>query len=560
MQQPHHIDDFSVSDLRHTLGEAFRVVCDRRWRFILPFLGVSTLALIASLWLPRQWSVSTIIRREHDPMLASMVGKTWTEPYADIRTRMASELSDMETIQTILRGMKLPEHGEYYSDGQLSPASATAESAMAAEVAAGLVIKNVETSATRDVVSIRLTMGDSAHVADILRAIRDNYISRAQRRTTEILRGAETFLQGETTRCRGEAGSLQKQLFELEATYPGINPDAVDPTQAAETSLVVEGVQLARKLDEVRDDLARLDSGNEQAIVASDVAAVASGAARPNPRYTSLMQDIEKIQRDIIEGRTMKMMTEQHPTIQRLVASLEAKQSELDRTPATEAEAAGLQLTPTERLTSRKAELLASRASLEKKIAANREERGRIEQSRTGMLQARDSYLKIKAKLARANEELAGWEQNMGPLKHVLTLEDSNRGIHFATVRDVESVVRPASPDGRVVIGLCFAIGAAVGVVVVLVTELLDRSFRTAQGLSSSLGIPLIESIDEILTAAAIRKRLIRRVVILPVTAAVLTLTTFAAGAMAYLSLQQPADYETVKHSPHLIFSALWNS
>lgn len=560
MQQPHHIDDFSVSDLRHTLGEAFRVVCDRRWRFILPFLGVSTLALLASLWLPRQWSVNTVIRREHDPMLASMVGKAWTEPYADIRTRMAGELTDTETIQAILRDLKIPEHGEYYSDGQLSPASASAERAMASEVAAGLVIKNVETSATRDVVSIRLTMGDATHVSDILRAVRDNYIVRAQRRTTEILRGAETFLQGETTRCRGEVSSLQKQLFELEASNPGINPDAVDPTQAAETSLVVEGVQLSRKLDEIRDDLSRLDSGNEQTIVASDTAAIAAGTARPNPRYTSLMQDIEKIQRDIIDGRTTKMMTEQHPTIQRLVASLDAKQNELDHTPTTLEEAAGLQLTPVERLDSRRAELQASKLGLEKKVAANREERGRIEQSRAGMLQARDSYLKLKAKLARANEELSGWEQNMGPLKHVLTLEDSNRGIHFATVRDIDSVGRPASPDGRVVVGLCLAIGAAVGVVVVLLTELLDRSFRTAQGMSSSLGVPLIESIDEILTAVASRKRLIRRALVLPITAAALALTTLTTGAMAYLSLQQPSGYEAVKHSPHLVFSALWNS
>src|SRR5262245_39923618 len=98
MQHAHHIDEFSVSDLRHTLSEAWRVVRDRRWCFLLPFLGVSSIALIGSLWLPRQWTVSTVIRREHDPMLASMVGKSWTEPYAEIRQRMAGEISDPQSV------------------------------------------------------------------------------------------------------------------------------------------------------------------------------------------------------------------------------------------------------------------------------------------------------------------------------------------------------------------------------------------------------------------------------------------------------------------------------
>ena len=63
----HHFDEFSVTDIRHTLGEVWRVVRDRRWFFLLPFLGVSTVALIASLWVPRQWTVSTIIRRSTIP-------------------------------------------------------------------------------------------------------------------------------------------------------------------------------------------------------------------------------------------------------------------------------------------------------------------------------------------------------------------------------------------------------------------------------------------------------------------------------------------------------------
>jgi len=84
----HHIDEFSVTDIRHTLQEAWRVMRDRWLYFLFPFLGISTLALVASLWLPRQYTVTTIIQREHDPVLASAVGRNLTEAYAEIRQRM----------------------------------------------------------------------------------------------------------------------------------------------------------------------------------------------------------------------------------------------------------------------------------------------------------------------------------------------------------------------------------------------------------------------------------------------------------------------------------------
>jgi len=142
-------------------------------------------------------------------------------------------------------------------------------------------------------------------------------------------------------------------------------------------------------------------------------------------------------------------------------------------------------------------------ADLERRIAANKDRVARIEQSQALASAQREAYLKLKEKAARANEELTSWQQNIGPVKHILAVECGHHGMQFATVRDAFDSTRPSSPDPKIVGGLCLAIGAAFGIVVVLLAELLDRSFRTARGISSTLGLPVIESIDEILTAAA---------------------------------------------------------
>ena len=178
-----HMDEFSVTDIRHTLGEVWRVVRDRRWYFLLPFLGVSTVALICSHWIPRQWTVNTIIRREHDPVLTSMAGKSWTEPYTEIRQRMTGELTDLDTITNVLAQVDLPQSAEKFSATELTPAGANARRVLAAQVAAGLTIKNLESSPNRDVVSIRLVLDDRANGPVILRTWRGGKSRSMWRRT-----------------------------------------------------------------------------------------------------------------------------------------------------------------------------------------------------------------------------------------------------------------------------------------------------------------------------------------------------------------------------------------
>jgi hypothetical protein len=87
----------------------------------------------------------------------------------------------------------------------------------------------------------------------------------------------------------------------------------------------------------------------------------------------------------------------------------------------------------------------------------------------------------------------------------------------------------------------------------VLIAELLDRSYRTVKQLRTSLGIPVIEGIDEIVTRVLRRRRLVHRFLLMPTMAMLAVGAMFLAGALAYLSVESPGDYEMLKSSPQRV-------
>lgn len=558
----HHIEEFSVADIRHTLEEVWRIVRYRRWFFIFPFCIASAIALFYSLRLPRRYVAETVIKREQDPVFTSMMGESWTHPYKEIRERMLTDLKNREVIGEVLGSLKLPAGLERYENGELTPASAAALRALGAKISRGLSIESLASSADRDVVAIRLTMPGPEHLPEVLRSIRDKYIASTRGRTVEVLRDVAQFFKEESERCRGDLGRLQQRLVEYEMRYPGIDPNVLDSTRAEQTSLVVERVRLERGLDEsqakwqrLETRIARLsDSAEEGEPGEADVVDMKS-----NARFMELTREIERLVREVAENKTLRGMTERHPVIKQLRARLEMRREELAATP------------PEYRVTSRvaglpgsdpagpsvKSQLELAKSDVDAKIS-NAESRLskikdrllQIEGGRAMAAEHRQAYLKLREQSVRVRADLDSYQRNIGPIERIFLVEDRDRTIHFATVKDARPVTRPSSPNARLVMFVCLAIGAAVGALSLLLAELLDRSYRTVKHLSSSLGLPVIEGIDEIVTAAVRRRRLIRSFVLLPTAALICVSMTMVAGAMAYFSLENPSRYDLLKSAP----------
>jgi hypothetical protein len=557
----HHIEEFSVSDLRHTLGEAWRVVRERRWHFLFPFAIVSSLALVGSLLIERQYRGTTIIKRENDPVLASMMGKSWTEPYAEIRQRMSIELAEVDEVEKILTELDLPAGLDFFDSGDLTPKSREARHQLALEVSKGLTTRSLESSTNRDIVAIDLTLNDPTHLTSVLSAVRDRYVERARKKTSEVLTNVESFFQAESERCRSQLTELRRKLLEYQMQYPGIDPDESDPAQSEQSALTVEAMQLERELTELVGKRRRIDASIENGTFSDEGAANSPSTVirSPNPDYIALRSDVERIRAQITEAKTIRLMTDQHPVMERLNQTLMTKESELERMPRDISTAAAVVSgqTVAERLVAQVAELDARTTIVRGRLEQLRSRRGTIDQHRVLAVDHREAYLKVKGKAERLNAELSTWQQNIGPIRHILTVEDKNRGLHFSTVQDAAAAEKPVSPAANMVIGICLAIGAIVGAVVALLGELFDRSFRTVKQLQGMLGVPVIESIDEIVTAATRRRRLSLNLFAVPAAALAAFAMLVTTGAMAYLSLERPAEYQQLRSTPSRVVRSI---
>lgn len=556
----HHLDEFSVSDLRHTVLETLRVLADRRWWFIIPFCVVATAAFIASHAVPRRYSTKTTFERRNDPVLAGLLGQRWTQPYEEQKGRLSADIKDRANIIEVLASLDLPNGLKRFPDGRLTPDAEKSRERLADEISAGLTAKFIESSANRDVVELTLTHGDQAHLPIILASIRDRYVENTRIKTVGVLKGALDFFQSEADRSTGALRELERKLADAEQTYPGVNPDAFDPIEAERNRLAAERTEHRRRIAEFTLEreqdartLARLIEKPDEPAVATPDAEVQLVV---NPRFAELTAEMKQIDREIEECVTAKQMTDQHPRVASLRAKRRSRAEELNatppRVPSTERLVAAASNLPLE-----ENRIRAHMSDLEARIAARTADVSSIERHmlelqtrREQALEHRQGYLDLRAKAVDAKAELNAWQQQLVPIRHILTVESKNRGIHFVTREEPVSASRPSYPASMMVLSICLVSGAVVGVIGMLLSELIDRSFRTTRQITTALGVPLIESIDEIVTAAIRRKRLIRRLVAVPVATFIMVFVMTIAGTMAYLSIEHPADFDKLTRMP----------
>src|SRR5262249_12001620 len=97
-----------------------------------------------------------------------------------------------------------------------------------------------------------------------------------------------------------------------------------------------------------------------------------------------------------------------------------------------------------------------------------------LETRREQALEHRQAYLDLRTKAVDAKAELNAWQQQLVPIRHILTVESKNRGIHFVTREEPTASSRPSYPASLMVLSICLISGAVVGVIGMLLSELID--------------------------------------------------------------------------------------
>lgn len=587
----HPIDEFSVSDLRQTLGQVGRIVSVRRWWFVFPF-GLATIAaLLASLALPRSFSSRTVFERRRDAVLANM-GRGWADSLEAVRATMVEDLqrpdlwvqawrslgpvatsSSSSTTPAIASVAVQSSNG---AAAQIPATSVVAKSDVAttqnaiaaapmrftrADLAAamtGLTVKSSSADPSRDIVTVELTGRDPTYFPALLRAARSRYIASARERTERILTDARRFYERQTQNAATVLKQAQDDLKELETSYPGVSPTSATRINAEIAQLTEERNELMRKSSTLKSQM-ELHRARISQLAAAEVGPPPPPAIQPqqwvaNPAYAQLKAELERLRKDLWESRTTKGMTEQHPAVIAMSDKITRLEGQLiGTTPTITVDAGPL---PEPAPAAQGAALFSEQARLQAELDAmahdrvDAGERQAVLQVRLDELASQQEtatehagdYNGVRERIEKAQAEVDSWQANIEPLDRVLKVQNGDRGIRFSTIEEPAVAGKPITPNVRNVLLACFVAGLAFGVGCMLAAEFGDRSFRSVSQLGNTLGIPILEGIDIIRTNEERRRMRTRRIVLMPLLTGLLMAALVFAVGMTYRYFTMPAD------------------
>jgi uncharacterized protein involved in exopolysaccharide biosynthesis len=552
-----HATDQTINDVRRTVND-YVAVLRRRWRTAL--LTVSAVAAAAfwySQYLPRQYVATTVFERRDDVVLANLIQSNSPYSFAALNSSLTLDMTGSRALAAAAVSAGLVPAEKIAGTGALTDAERAAVESALSQYALKASLKVLSSTPNCDVVELSCTGNDPKIARTFVGALRDQYVTRTGERISEVLERTKTFFQTELTRYQAEVAKVQEGLQHGFGEFPGVDPTDLGSVGGRLETLRAERDRLFQQQAALEAEIAARE--NFVRNVPEDAVTVPTGAAPRTAVPTiappaTLQAAIDQVQAQLVELRTVKRMTAEHPDVKALQFKLEALLAARDEivglTPPSDTGA-----TPSAPTVSAAASPYwrAQQYRVEMELEALRKQQaiiGRDMQTADGRVKTLASlYSQLTTdadKLRRAKEQIDAdtqsvtlWRQHLAQLDRVLTAQSEQRGTQFALIEEPKSNPRPISPRLTAILLECLGLGLAAALLVVALAELFDRSYRSVSQVARSLGVPVLECIGVVDTPRERWRRLKSRLVWAPaLSLALLCLVT--AGSLAYISLQDP--------------------
>lgn len=583
-------DDRPFSEIRRALNDALRMLILHRWMFLVPFSLVASGAFIASLYYPRTYTASTTFERRNDPVMMNLPMSAGAAGFKYYRNTIVRDVTSIETVGAVVEKLNLVPDLERHEDGSLTKPSLRRRDMVARTLANTLTVTTTSPSEMIDVIMITYTGPDPDLGARFVDEVKRTYISRTMQWIHEFLTSQRDYFAREATLALEELRAAQRSETKLRLTSPYLNP--TDPSSIAlrESQLELERNELLRRKREyvqehsaARQLLAALEPDAHELVGPQLVSQGESeaGGLPFDPAAARLHARLVVLDDEIQELRAVRGMTEQHPQVAEKIAERRGLVAELrhmtpahDGTEPQEASTvslanapADLDAQPTHRLVrgaplsdanhADRTQLRIQIANAEAKLKdvaisleTTEEALSQLRQAKQEIGSKQEAFGKVLNDVHRGREKYVQLQRKVSELEPVITAIEGDRLMQFSEGQKARGSRIPVSPRSTTIVLLALAAGLGAGVVFVILAELVDNVFRSSGQVSRSLGLPLLEAIDEIVTGPDRRKAVVKRAVVAPVIVAICIGVTGLSGSMAYLSINRPWAYEKIRRVP----------
>jgi len=567
-----------LAEVRRNLNEIWRMVSLHRWMFFVPFCIVSSGAFVASLYYPRTYQARTTFERKNDPVTMNLPMSTGAASFKLFRNTIVRDLTSLPYMSEVVEKIGLLDDADRDANGTLTEAGTRRQHSLARVLAGTLSIATSSPSELIDVITITYTGPDAKIGRSLVEQAKRTYIRRTMEWIHEFLVKQRDYFQNEAELALNDLKTAQHEEMTLKLDNPLAAPGDASQVAARIAQLEMERRALELRLREYNAErasheelLAALGEEMPMAPLPQLGDNVSFGSVPPSEESLRILSRIDSITTEIETLRRTRGMTDLHPTILDLLNTRKmlhdrlAKQRETDELLA----AANIGVTPApsppdSALSPAAREWQRARNQLQVKIAAeqqkvkeinidletNDQAMDRLTKATGVMFERRDEFEQVQARVAKAKQRLAQHEQTLAGIVPAIKTIEQGRLLQFSEGSPATGGGTPISPKAASIVLLALLAGAAAGVIFVVLAELVDGVFRSSTHIAKSLGLPVLESIDEIVTGQDRRRLLVHRAVITPMLVLCCLGVTGLTGSMAYLSLRRPWAYEQIRSIP----------
>lgn len=527
------------------LREWLRIIFRHRKKFFFPCVAAMIIVVLASKYVPREYRAEAMFERRNDSLAqAHTVGSNRLIDPLKITT--VQDLTGRSAIEQLVEDLQLTRNLPHNPDGTLTAQGNLLKSDLVKSIQSKLRVSFQTRSDQIDRITVSFTDSDRVLAPKVVNRIVSNYIDSTRAELNAKLVQAKTFFEREVGRFSGKVQDLEARKLRFELDNPGLLPD--DPA-----SLQIRLSELRAKSDTLEQALqvAIAKRNKLDELVKTMPENLEEQQMGMNPERQQIELQRAELERALDDHIHRWGRTEAHPAVQRtrkLIEELNKKLEGMQTEVAT-----GRRLLPNPQ----RAEAILARDSLSGEIVAlerQRDEvRNQIEQAEVqnrNFFVIRNEYQRILRELDEAQSQLRFWDTNLRNTSLTLQQEVAQHGWRMSFINRAPDLARPSSPTFLGILAAALVAGVAVGVAMIVLAELLDHSFRSVEQAVDELKLPVLGTVNEIISPAEAFRRKVLNLGVYPSVAGILILVLTGAFFLAWLSLDDPQKYEELRKQP----------
>lgn len=518
------------------LIDAWEVISRFRWQFIVPAFLVMAGVLGASLMLPRKYKAEAIFERRTDMVMEEIALRGGSsQSYTDPQQALVYEVAGEPAIDELLRSIAEPLRDIAARRGRDIDVP-TLRNELIGKV---LVRQDIGTKAL-DRVRVSFTTADADVASLVVNTLVQNHIDRTRNEMDRRLRQSESFFKEEVARARTRIEDLENRKLNFQIAHAELLPDNPHNVQAALSEAQIQHQELCDRRDSLVLKIQALRRSLEETPETAP-----SYVTTRNPDLDRLERKLTELQSQMATYVNVYKMTTHHPDLVDLQRQIEQTQATLAVTPAEVVSEKRFTRNPKHA----ELELMLAQAGAEAEALTNQcmastRKIADLNEAAVRLFPVRADYSKMEREVDQALRQLAFWEGNLNRVAMSLTAESGNRGVQLNFLKPAEVNRRPISPDLLHVLMAAVGLGMLSGAVSVLFAHRTNESFHSGEELSTSVGVPLIGCVSEIISHSQRRMKRLRRYVLAPLNLAAMTGVLVAMTALLYLNLKRPERYD----------------